>query len=398
MISLAFDIVHISILSLCLAFYYFVLPSITLSCLQEIGVYVKIKGPLCLPTEGFSPGNPTVEIEDLKSLQCQFESGPGDILLPKGNFVIDPPSFPSSTTKITRRQAVSRFLQTTAIVGGGSLLWEGLREAHAPQIVSHTIYLPHLPPAWEGLKVAHLSDLHIQRAFPGVALFPMLDLLRQIKPDLIALTGDYVVGYHADKQARLEECVETLQELPKIARMGKEGVFVSFGNHDFPQEGESLSLKSLKFKNPNDPDRVIWQDRQMTPLIEEVIELARGREKIYLAGLRSLIMRPTHPTALLSTVPPQTTRIVLWHEPDGSPQAMQAGASLMLSGHTHGGQIIVPGYGPLLHPQGGEFYSQGLFAVGQMSLYVTRGIGLLPPLLRVGCPPEVTLLTLKRKE
>jgi uncharacterized protein len=296
---------------------------------------------------------------------------------------------------MNRRQMLARSLRTTCLVAGGSLLWEGLREAHAPQVVERTVFLPFLPPAWEGTRVAHLSDLHLQRAFPGAALSPTIDLLRLLKPDLILLTGDYVVGHHADRETRMQECVETLKELPKIAVYGTEGVFVSFGNHDFPAEQDA---KTGRYE---DPDVSLWSTSKMNPLLDSVVTLTKGvkdKQPLYIAGLRSLVMRPTNPQELLQKIPPRTVRIVLWHEPDGAPEAARAGASLMLSGHTHGGQIIVPGYGPLLHPQGGEHYSQGLFSVGEMSLYVTRGIGLLPPLLRIGCPPEVTLLTLRAKK
>jgi uncharacterized protein len=294
---------------------------------------------------------------------------------------------------LTRRQVLGRTLRTGSLVVGGSLLWEGLREAHAPQVTKQTIFLPHLPASWDGLRIAHLSDLHIQRAFPGAALAPTIDLLRELRPDIIALTGDYVVEHHEDKDVRMQECVEALRTLPKIATLGSEGVFASFGNHDFPSEPNS------KTKIYEDPEVKIWQAAKITPLLNCVVALSKGtktREKLYIGGLRSLVMRPTDPKGLLQSLPTDATKILLWHEPDGATEAAGAGASLMLSGHTHGGQIIVPGYGPLLRPKGGEQYNQGIFAVQQMHLYVTRGIGLLPPLLRIGCPPEVTLLTLRR--
>jgi uncharacterized protein len=295
-------------------------------------------------------------------------------------------------SSLTRRQALGSALRTGSLVVGGSLLWEGLREAHAPQVTQRTVFLPHLSPAWEGVRIAHLSDLHIQRAFPGTALAPTIDLLRDLLPDIIVLTGDYVVEHHEDKEIRMQECVEALRVLPQIAKLGSEGVFASFGNHDFPAEPNS------KTNVYEDPDVKTWQEAKIHPLLNNVVMLTKGREKIYIGGLRSMVMRPTDPVALLQPLPRDATKLLLWHEPDGAPEAAKAGASLMLSGHTHGGQIIVPGYGPLLHPKGGEYYSHGLFNVGQMPLYVTRGIGLLPPLLRIGCPPEVTLLTLRRKD
>ncbi len=117
-----------------------------------------------------------------------------------------------------------------------------------------------------------------------------------------------------------------------------------------------------------------------------------------MVGLRSSIKRPTAPGPVLARLHDEAFRLLLWHEPDRAGESALAGASLQLSGHTHGGQVVVPGVGPLVLPPQGRKYPAGLFRVGGMPLYVTRGIGMLPPRMRICCPPEITLLTLRRVE
>jgi predicted MPP superfamily phosphohydrolase len=113
-------------------------------------------------------------------------------------------------------------------------------------------------------------------------------------------------------------------------------------------------------------------------------------------GMRSAISRPVSPVSVLAQAPSGACRIALWHEPDRAPEVQRGGASLLLCGHTHGGQLALPGLGPLRLPVLGQRYPGGLYWLGPMPLYVTRGLGVLPPRLRFCCPPEVTLLTLRR--
>lgn len=118
---------------------------------------------------------------------------------------------------------------------------------------------------------------------------------------------------------------------------------------------------------------------------------------MYLVGLRSFLQRPVDPAATLARTPVDSVRIVLWHEPDRAIECAAAGASLQLSGHTHGGQVVLPLIGPPVLPSGGRKYPSGLYQVEEMPLYVTRGVGLLNPRIRWNCPPEVTLITLRAR-
>ena len=227
-----------------------------------------------------------------------------------------------------------------------------------------------------------LGDLHVCPSFPAENLAPALTLAKAAQPELVLLVGDYVCDREGDYMADMAACISALEPLARSARLG---AFASFGNHDFPVP-------------PLDPPHELWESAGITPLLDSSAQLQSEKAFLWLVGLRSALSRPTDPQAVLGALPNKDAapRLLLWHEPDRALLAAKAGASLMLSGHTHGGQLVVPGVGPLRLPQEGRRYPAGLVFVEGMPLYTTRGVGVLPPRMRVNCPPEVTVLTLKR--
>jgi len=176
----------------------------------------------------------------------------------------------------------------------------------------------------------------------------------------------------------MRACAAALAPLTAIAP-----VYAIFGNHDYPPP-------------PLDPSSLPWQTARIHTLSDEIVPLRRDDDTLYLIGLRSFIQRPVTPADILNRTPSGSVRIVLWHEPDRAEECALAGAALQLSGHTHGGQVVIPLVGPPLLPAGGRKYPSGLFHVSGMPLYVTRGVGLLSPRVRFNCPPEVTEITLRR--
>jgi len=286
---------------------------------------------------------------------------------------------PAPRTRTPRRLSRRRLLLG---LGGGGLVAGGLGYAAGyepthPIIERVTIPIAGLPVAFDGFRIGLLSDLHVQPAFPAARLLPAIELVRREKPDLIALLGDYVNGLEENKLEHMETCARAVGQLS-----APHGVFAIFGNHDCPAA-------------PADPPEAPWRDVGIQPLLEAAAEVRRGRESIFLVGLRSSVSRLVVPEDGLSKAPVDAVRILLWHEPDQAELAARAGASLQLSGHTHGGQVVLPFVGPPLLPIGGRLYPSGLYHVKGMPLYVTRGVGLLPPMLRLNCPPEVTIVTLQ---
>lgn len=284
------------------------------------------------------------------------------------------------TDKVTRRDLLRRLLTRGGVTAAGGLFaYSALFEPNRPVLERLLVPVHNWPEAFDGLRVAFLSDLHVQPGFGSDRLAPALDLLRAERPDLILLGGDYCNEIIPDREEWLERCANALKGLTAPC-----GVFAIFGNHDFPVP-------------PFDPPRRPWTDAGIMPLLDDTFELHRRGQRIFLVGLRSSLQCPYRGTEVIGKLPAGATKVVLLHEPAYVPEHGAAGASLMLSGHTHGGQIVLPGVGPLVLPARSNGYRSGLYyrESAAMPLYVSRGVGLLPPMLRFDCPPEVTLLTLR---
>lgn len=283
-----------------------------------------------------------------------------------------------SARRTSRRAFLRRAFWGTGALGGGAAAYGFGIAPYRPVLERVEAPIRDLPDAFEGFTIAHLSDLHVQPRFPAACLAPAIALVNRAKPDMIALTGDYINRYAAEQGRYMARCIDAVAPL-----RARDGVFAVFGNHDFPYP-------------PADPAREPWERAGIVPLLDEAVPVRRGGAALWLVGYRSFLQRPVWPLHLLGQTPGDAVRIVLWHEPDRAAEIASGGAALQLSGHTHGGQVALPGLGPLVLPAGGRRYPRGLYPVGGMLLYVTRGVGLLPPLIRLNCPPEVTLLTLRR--
>jgi uncharacterized protein len=263
-------------------------------------------------------------------------------------------------------------------LGGGALL--ALTEPYRPVLTETLVVLPELPPAFDGVRVLHLSDLHVQKAFPLEALAPALKLAESARADLLVLTGDYCWDREPSNARTLAQCAAALESLARSCPLG---AFCVFGNHDFPLP-------------PADPERGPWESAGIRPLLDQAVEVRRGNDSLQVVGLRSALVRPVSPMSVLAQAPAEAFKLALWHEPDRAAEVAQAGASLLLCGHTHGGQLVLPGIGPLRLPALGQKFPGGLHRLGNMPLFVTRGLGVLPPRLRFCCPPEVSVLVLRR--
>jgi predicted MPP superfamily phosphohydrolase len=235
--------------------------------------------------------------------------------------------------------------------------------------VEKTLLLPRLPPAWEGLKVLHLSDLHLH----GV---PNRDYFRAImarcaawQPDVVAITGDLV-----DSDTHHRWLIPLLGRVP-----WNDLAIAILGNHDHrhPVEPIRRRLRRLGMHVPVNT----WQEVTL-----------RG-ERLILIGHEGPWL-PPEPD--LSDCPREGFRLCLSHTPDNFSWAQRHGIDLMLSGHVHGGQIRIPVFGSVLVPSCyGRRYDQGTFVAGPTLMHVTRGISGAYP-ARYDCLPEVNLLRLVR--
>lgn len=233
--------------------------------------------------------------------------------------------------------------------------------------------LPHLPPEFAGLRIVHISDLHLGGWLKRKRLLAWLTRINALRPDLVILTGDLVDEDAAQAPDGLAAALQTL-EPPAIAVLG---------NHDY-RRGVALVRQAL-------------QRCGIRVLRNEVHTLRRGAAQLHFAGLGDQAWHDDDLDALLEQLPPQGVAILLAHEPDiADVAAASERFALQLSGHTHGGQVRLP----LLNrahilPGRGQYYSAGRARVGDLTVYTNRGLGMVRLWLRFNCRPELTLLELE---
>jgi predicted MPP superfamily phosphohydrolase len=273
--------------------------------------------------------------------------------------------------KITRR----RFVQgTLGLVATGALAHYGGEVEADNLVVTYTdVYLPRFGASADGIKIGILSDFHADYKHAVLRADRAVKLLMRQKPDIVFVLGDYVTQKEAAKY--IGPLMSTLRPLANAPR----GAFAIMGNHDCwsnEHEGASYLLGQAGFTVLNNAS---------VPL--------PGVEGAYIVGLDDGWCGLTNVDAALYGVPSGAPKIVAIHEPDFADK-IGPGFDLQLSGHSHGGQIRVPGL-PVLHaPLYGRKYPEGLQQAENHLVYTTRGVGMIGPQIRTFCAPEVTMLTL----
>jgi uncharacterized protein len=237
-----------------------------------------------------------------------------------------------------------------------------------------TVQVPlcRLHPAMEGFKIVQLSDLHFLPHTPLSLIRRAVECARDLHPDLLVLTGDYVT-HEAETIFGMTDVLESLN--------ARYGVFAILGNHDV-RTGKQVISKAIEATG-------------ITVLQNEGITFDVGHSQLTLAGVDDCIWGQPDLNAALARRPADALTILLAHEPDVIDKFSEDGrVDLQLSGHTHGGQIRLPFWGTPVLPKLGEKYVHGLHRVNQSWLYTNRGIGMVGMPVRFGCPPEVTELVL----
>lgn len=269
--------------------------------------------------------------------------------------------------------------------------------AESIKVEKIAIAINNLPSHLSGTKIVQLSDLH----YDGFRLSPTtldqaIALSNEADPDLVVITGDFVT----DNPQPIEELASHLQHLTS-----KFGVYGCLGNHDLiPATAKDQIITALHNINL----RILWN--------EVIYPLGEG---LAVVGLPDFWSREFKPASVLESISPDIPRLVLSHNPDSAQILKQWRVDLQLSGHTHGGQIVIPNYGPLasLLPKirrrvpkslrnhlpyikdcakvtKNWSWSEGWHQVATNQLYVNRGLGSYLP-GRINCPPEVTVITLE---
>lgn len=274
------------------------------------------------------------------------------------------------------RRALLKWMTTLTVAGGAGAAGAAYAytvEPHNIQIERVQIALPRLPGAFDGITIAHLSDLHLGPYVTEDHLLQAVQMTNALKPDAIVLTGDLVNS----SWRYIQPCAEIISKFQAPL-----GVFAVLGNHDYWVGFLNLMVQSVKKSG-------------ITLLRNQAVPITRGRSTLYFVGIDDLWLQLADMRRAIETVPQNACKIALMHEPDFADIAAQAEVDLQLSGHSHGGQVRLPILGPLILPRYGEKYPMGFYRIGNFTrLYTTRGIGVLPPGVRFNCPPEITMLTL----
>lgn len=247
------------------------------------------------------------------------------------------------------------------------------------QTVRRDVVLPGLDPAFDGYTIAQLSDLHVGCGVPGRLLRDAVARVNRARPDLVALTGDFVHrGARGDLAERAGEVLAPLA--------ASDGVLAVLGNHDAGCYGgrrvaDQASMRQVAGALREGGVRVLDNER---------VRITRAGARLDVAGFGDLWSDAFTPWA----VPVDGVTIALSHNPDTAPELAGRGMSLVLAGHTHGGQVWIPGIGAPILPVRHKEFVAGHYPVGDGQLYVNRGLGWLRR-VRLFTRPEVTVLTLR---
>jgi uncharacterized protein len=293
----------------------------------------------------------------------------------------------SNKNKLSRRD----FLKVIAIVSlevtaAGLIGYEysAKWEMNWIEVTNLTLKLPRLEPAFKGLRLVQISDFHLGQWMNKERLEHVLGMAVELAPDYFILTGDYL-EYHpygmpneaATYQGNIDAISSSFSKLsafcPTIAILGNHDHMINAGwvESALSQAGVEVLRNSVK-------------------------TIQRGDSELHIAAVDDVRHRMDRLDLVLDALPKNGAAILLAHEPDFADASSATGRfDLQISGHSHGGQIVLPIIGPPMLPAMGRKYPSGLYHVNNMLLYTNRGIGVTTVNARFNCRPEITLYTLE---
>ena len=270
--------------------------------------------------------------------------------------------------RLTRRAALKGVLAATVGAVTGTATYGVAFERHRLGITQATLPVSGLPAALEGLRIALLTDIHHSPLVPADDVERAVQLALAQRPDMIVLGGDYVTL--ADR-AFVGPVAELLSPLH-----APHGVFAILGNHDDDKEMPAALAR-----------------KGFTVLKDQRTRLTLRGEALDVAGIGFWTRRPAEIARVLRNA--HDTVLLLAHDPRRLREAAGLNVAAVLSGHTHGGQVVLPGVGAVAKARFPIL--EGLGREENTSIFVSRGIGTVYVPVRINCPPEVALVTLARR-
>lgn len=267
----------------------------------------------------------------------------------------------------TRRAALKGLVTTATAVVVGRVGYGAVYERHRVVLDRRELRVAGLPAALDGLRIGLITDIHVSASVPDADIANAVALLAGAAPDLVVLGGDYVTDLDT---TRAVPAAELLQPLAHASL----GSFAVLGNHD--------------------DDRIV--PAALTAKGFEVLRDQRTRQTIRgvdvdIAGLRYWTRRPPDVSRVLAGR--GATTLLLAHDPRRLREAAGLGVQLVLSGHTHGGQVVLPWLGAVAARRFPVIAGEA--TDGNCTLFVSRGVGTVVAPVRINCPPEVSVLTLR---
>jgi uncharacterized protein len=280
----------------------------------------------------------------------------------------------ATMTTLNRRS----FLKSTARIAAASIgiptlvASYGFAESTHVHIDRQTLRIPRLPQGFQGKRIAFLTDLHHGPFISEDFIAGIVRTTNLLDVDMVVLGGDYS---HRDGKY-IAPCFDLLKNLS--APMGVHGVL---GNHDY---AHGLAETREGFRRA-----------KITELTNRHITLTQRGEKLILAGVDDYWHGEVRVNKALEGVTVNDAVILLSHNPDVAETMSDRRVGLMLSGHTHGGQIAIPGYGaPMIPSRYGRKYAHGLVEAPTTNVFISAGTGMSILPVRANCRPELTVIEL----
>ena len=244
-------------------------------------------------------------------------------------------------------------------------------------VVEVDIKLENLGWDFHNFRILNLCDIHMGQWINPEYLDDLIDYVNTLNYDIITLTGDYVSYVIDGYDEALKNSLSKLKS--------PEGKFGVLGNHDHWMGSDKI--------------REIFKQSSIVDLSNDVRLLSRGEDKLNLAGVDSCTVCADDLDTVLTKLDSEYPTVLLAHEPDFAHESSKTGRiDLQISGHSHGGQLIIPivETTPFRGPNSTK-YPVGLYKVGEMTQYTSKGLGTNSFRIRINCKPEITIITLKTK-
>lgn len=287
------------------------------------------------------------------------------------------PNLAPGPSHLTRR----RFLQTAGLSAAALGFYSCEFARHDLEITHIPLAIRRLPDPFHGFRIVQVSDIHLDDYTEPIFLRHALRAVNALNPDLVLITGDFITHgppRHVPEQG-IYTCAEALKAITCPQRIG------CLGNHDSAVGADFIAG--------------VLRENGTPILINQNLPIERDGKRLWIAGVedpttsypdlaKAIPQFPDGPVVLLAHAPDYADHVA--HNPYGRL------VDLMLSGHSHGGQVRLPFVGPLVLPPLGRKYIQGHFHIGaNLQLYVNRGLGSVGLPFRLNCRPEITAFTLQ---